>query len=290
MSSIALAANPNGTSSGHSPTSNNHRNDRISESVAVETTEDSSRRIESDGEVDMEIDDDDALARHEVQLDIDEKMENRLVQGDLRVVETAGNCKDVEDNYETMESGTNGSETNKGDDSNSTPDSFDTRSIRGPAATSALSRDPEGLKFPGSDTNSIASSSDAEIEIEMSTSANEEEIRNRYSPATLSGLGSTSERVPADDEEDGDCRAGNLELNYQRVESEENGEGLDEEDEVIVSTKKGKGKSTRSLSSEKITFMHFNNFNKQCEKMSKVSVPVPLKLIHTMPDTIVSPD
>jgi hypothetical protein len=70
---------------------------------------------------------------------------------------------------------------------------------------------------------------------------------------------------------------------------EEDEEGLDEENEVTVSTKKGKGKSTRSLSSKKITFMHFNNFYKQCEKTSKVSVPVPLKLIHTMTDMIVSP-
>jgi hypothetical protein len=290
MSSIALAANPNGTSSGHSPTSNNHRNDRISESVAVETTEDSSRMIESDGEVDMEIDDDDALARHEVQLDIDEKMEERLVQGDLRVVETAGSCEGIEEVYDTVKRGTNGSETSKGDDSNSTPDSLDTRSDVRPAATSALSRDPEGRKLRSSNTNSIASSSIAGIEIEMSTSANEEEIRKRYSPATLSGLGSMGEGVPADDEEDGDYRAGNLELDYQRVESEENGEGLDEEEEITVSTKKGKGKSTRSLSSKKITFMHFNNFNKQCEKLSKVSLPVPLDLIHAVTDMIVSPD
>jgi hypothetical protein len=75
-----------------------------------------------------------------------------------------------------------------------------------------------------------------------------------------------------------------------RVESEEDEEGLDEEDEVIGSTKKTEWKSTPSSSSKKITFMHFGNLHKEGEKMSKVSVPVPLELIHAVTDTIVSPD
>jgi hypothetical protein len=74
------------------------------------------------------------------------------------------------------------------------------------------------------------------------------------------------------------------------AELEGNEEGLDEEDEVIVSTKKGKGTPTRSSSSKKITFMYFNSLEEQCEKMSKVSLPVPLKYIHAVTDMIVSPD
>jgi hypothetical protein len=248
ISSIASAADPDrhrASSVESDASSLTVGNDRVSESAAVKTTEDSARVKNGDCEVYMEIDDDDdSFPRDEIQLDFDQKMGKRVVQGHYRVAD-----------------------------------------------------DAEGFKGPSSSENSTASSSVSRNEIEMSTSnhivqletgedVNAACARRNHNPTTLRDLSGTSEGVESH-EEDANYRAGNFNVfNHQPVESGKDEEGPDDAEKVMLPAAKDNGQSPPS--SSKITFAHYDSISKQCEKMSKVSLPVPPKLIHAVTDMIVA--